>query len=215
MKINILLVALIGACAAAAQAEEYPEITQHKSISKLLDQHLNQVYETILGAATPEHRREVRDAQRAWLKYRDMEVRAVDKRLQDGTGNWDAVREDDRKFRHQQLTLARIEELSRQLRYAREDYAPEKYTGEYGVMIDELGVSLAIKAEGDALKAEAHRGIDGKSGSHFSIYGIARITAPQVLTISGDPREAAKALMLGKQCILYWENYRFYLLSRQ
>lgn len=214
MKISILLIAAIGAYAAAALGEGDPEVNQQRSISKLLDEHLNRVYESILGAATPEHRRDVREAQRAWLKYRDAEIKAVDKRLHDGTENWDSVREEDRKFRHQQLTLARIEELSGQLRYAREDYAPEKYAGEYGVMIGELSVSLVIKADGDAFKAEAHRGIDGKSGSHFSIYGIARITAPYVLTISGDPREAAKALMLGQQCILYWENYRFYLLSR-
>lgn len=214
MTLSLLVIGAISLYAAAALGEEDPEVTQQRSISKLLDEHLNRVYENILGAATPEHRRDVRDAQRAWLKYRDTEVKAVDKRLHDGTGNWDSVREDDRKFRHKQLTLARIEELSRQLRYAREDYAPEKYAGEYGVMLDDLGVSLVIKVEGDAFKAEAHRGIDGKSGSHFSIYGIARITAPFVLTISGDPRDAAKALMLGKECILYWENYQFYLLSR-
>jgi len=213
VKISILLIAAIGLGAGAALGEGDPEVNQQLSISRLLDEHLNRVYDSVLGAATPEHRRDVRDAQRAWLKYRDAEVKAVDKRLPDGTDS-ESVREDDRKLRHQQLTLARIEELSRQLRYAREDYAPEKYAGEYGVMIDELGVSLVIKVEGDAFKAEAHRGIDGKSGSHFSIYGIARITAPYVLTISGDPRDAAKALMLGKQCILYWENYRFYLLSR-
>jgi uncharacterized protein YecT (DUF1311 family) len=214
MKISILLIAAIGICAAAAQGKGDPEGHQQGSIAKLLDEHLNRVYESVLGAATPEHRRDARDAQRAWLKYRDAEVKAVDKRLREGTEDSDSIREDDRKFRHQQLTFARIEELSRQLRYAQEDYAPEKYVGEYGIMIDELGVSLVVKGEGDAFKAEAHRGIDGKSGSHFSIHGIARITAPHVLTISGDPREAAKALMLGKQCILYWENYRFYLLSR-
>lgn len=200
--------------ATAIAKPEDPNDEQQRRISELLDQRLTYVYEKAVSSAKAEHAQEVRDAQRAWLKYCDAEVKAVDTRLHDGSKNGESIREDDRRFRLKQLILARIEELSRQLHYEREDYAPERYVGEYGATIGELEVSLDIKDGFDAFKAEAHRGIDGKSGTHFSIFGVARITAPDVLTISGGGRDAAKALISGRECVLYWENYRFFLLSR-
>ena len=213
MKSLRIVIALL-ASGLVAVGEEDVEKGQQQRIAELLDQQLNDVYQRVTDSATSEHAQNIREAQRSWLKYRDAEVKAVDLRLHDGNKLWEKTRDDDREFRQEQLTLARIEELSRQLRYDKDDYAPQHYVGEYGVMLGELGVSLDIKDAFDAFKAEAHRGIDGKSGTHFSIFGSARITAPHVLTITGTGRDAAKALMLGDHCILYWENFRFFLLSR-